>query len=165
MYVYVYIYIFIHSSVDGHNTCFLVLAIVNSATMNIGVHVSFQITIFSRKKKKEIKPVSPKGNQPWIVMGRTDAEAEAPIFRPLDAKSQVTRKDSGPGKDWRQKEKRVVEDEWLASITSSVIINLSKLQEMVKDREAWRAPVHGVAKIQTQLGDEQQEPARKLCAQ
>ena len=59
----------------------------------------------------------------------------------------------------------MVEDEWLASITSSVIINLSKLQEMVKDREAWQAPVHGVAKIQTQLGDEQQEPARKLCAQ
>ena len=55
---------------------------------------------------KEIKPVSPKENQPWIFIGRSDAEAEAPILWPPDMKSQLIRKDSDTGKDWRQKEKR-----------------------------------------------------------
>ena len=59
---------------------------------------------------KEIEPVNPKGNQPWILFGRTDAEAEAPILWPLDAKSQLTGKDPDAGKDWRQKEKGVAED-------------------------------------------------------
>ena len=59
---------------------------------------------------KEIKPVNPKGNQPWIFIGRTDAEAEVPIFWPLDAKSQLVRKDSDAGKDGRQKEKGAAED-------------------------------------------------------
>ena len=59
---------------------------------------------------KEIKPVNPKGNQPWILIGRTDAESEAPIFWPADVKSQVTGKDPDAGKDWRQ-EKRASEDE------------------------------------------------------
>ena len=60
---------------------------------------------------KEIKPVHPKGNQPWILTGRTDAEAEAPILWPPDANSQLIGKDPDAGKDWRQKEKRVSEDE------------------------------------------------------
>ena len=60
---------------------------------------------------KEIQPVNPKGNQPWIFTGRTDAEAEAPILRPHDVKSQFIRKDPDAGKDWRQKEKRAAEDE------------------------------------------------------
>ena len=51
----------------------------------------------------EIKPVNPKGNQPWIFIGRTDAEAEAPILQPPDAKSQLTGKDSDAGKDWGQR--------------------------------------------------------------
>ena len=54
---------------------------------------------------KEIKPVYPKGNQPWIFIGRTDAEAAAPILWPLDAKSQLIGKDPDAGKDWRQEEK------------------------------------------------------------
>ena len=57
------------------------------------------------------KPVNLKGNQPWILIGRTDTEAEAPIHWPPDAKSRLTGKDSDAGKDWRQKEKRVTEDE------------------------------------------------------
>ena len=60
---------------------------------------------------KEIKPVSPKGNLPWIFIRRTDAEAEAPILWPPNAKSQPIVNDPDAGKDWRQKEKRVTEDE------------------------------------------------------
>ena len=53
----------------------------------------------------EIKPVNPKGNQPWMFIGRADAEAEAPVLWPPDMKSQIIRKDPDAGKDWRQKEK------------------------------------------------------------
>ena len=60
---------------------------------------------------KEIKPVNPKGNHPWIFIGRTDAEAETPIIWPLDAKSQLLGKDPDAGKDWRQEEKGTTEDE------------------------------------------------------
>ena len=59
----------------------------------------------------KIKPVNPKGNQPWIFIGKTDAEAEAPILWPLAMKSQLIGKDSDAGKDWGQEEKRVAEDE------------------------------------------------------
>ena len=60
---------------------------------------------------KEIKSVNPKGDQSWIFIGRTDAEAEAPILWPPDAKSQLTRKGPDAGKDWRQEEKGIIEDE------------------------------------------------------
>ena len=60
---------------------------------------------------KEIKPVNPKGNQPWIFIGRTDAEAEAPMLWPHDGKSWLIGKDPDAGKDWRQKEKGAGEDE------------------------------------------------------
>ena len=60
---------------------------------------------------KDIKPVSPKGNQPWIFIGRIDTEAEAPIFWPLDTKSRLVGKDPDAGKDWRQQEKEAAENE------------------------------------------------------
>ena len=60
---------------------------------------------------KEIKPVNPKGNQTWIFIGRTDAEAEAPILWPPDAKSQLNGKDIDAGKDWKQKKAAAAEDE------------------------------------------------------
>ena len=60
---------------------------------------------------KELKPVNHKGNQPWIFIGRTDAEAETPILWPPDVKSQVIGKDRDAGKDWRQKEKAAAEEE------------------------------------------------------
>ena len=60
---------------------------------------------------KEIKPVNPKGNQSWIFIGRTDAEAEAPIIWPPDAKSRLIGKDPDAGKIWRQEEKGMTEDE------------------------------------------------------
>ena len=60
---------------------------------------------------KEIQPVHPKGNQSWIFIGRTDAEAETPILQPPDVKNWVIRKDPDSGKDWRQEEKGMTEDE------------------------------------------------------
>ena len=96
---------------------------------------------------KEIKAVNPKGNQPWIIIGRTDAEAEVPILCHLMQKAD-SGKDPDSGKDWQQKEEMATEDE-MVSITDSMDVNLSELQEIVKDGEAWCATVHGVAKSRT----------------
>ena len=73
--------------------------------------VVLEKTLESPLDCKEIKPVNPKGNQPWIFTERTDAEAEAPILWPPDAKSQLVGKDSDAGKDWGQEEKEKTEDE------------------------------------------------------
>ena len=76
----------------------------------------FQIVVLEKTPEspldwKEIKPVHPKGNQSWIFIGRTDAEAEAPILWPPDVKSRLIGKDSDAGKDWRQEEKGAAENE------------------------------------------------------
>ena len=73
--------------------------------------VLLEKTLESPLDSKEIKPVSPKGNQSWILTGRTDAEVEAPTLWPPDAKSRLTEKDSDAGKDWGQEEKRLTEDD------------------------------------------------------
>ena len=72
--------------------------------------VMLEKTLESPLNCKEIKPVNPKGNQPWIFIGRTDAEAAAPILWPPDSKSWLIRKDPDAGKDWGQ-EKEAAEDE------------------------------------------------------
>ena len=95
---------------------------------------------------KEIKSINSKGNQPWTFIGRTDAEAEAPIFWPSDAKSQLTGRDPDAGKDWEQ-EKGVTEDSWLDNITDTMDMNLRKLWEIVENRGTWPAAAHGVAEL------------------
>ena len=73
--------------------------------------VVLEKTLESPLNFKEIKPINPKENQPWMFTGRTDAEAEAPILWPPDGKSQLVGKDSDAGKDWRQNEKEAAEDD------------------------------------------------------
>ena len=101
---------------------------------------------------KEIKPVNPKGNQPWMFPGRIIAETEAPILWPPDAKSRLIGEDPDAGKDWRQKEKEAAEDKMVSS-PGSKDMNLSTVQETVEDRGAWPAAVHGVTKSQTWLSN------------
>ena len=87
------------------------------------------------------------GDQSWIFIGRTDAEAEVPILWPPDVKNWPIGKYPDAGKDWRQRRgwQRV---RWLDGVTYSMDMSLSKLQETVKGREAWSTEVHGVWKSQ-----------------
>ena len=98
--------------------------------------VVLEKTLESPLDCKEIKPVNPKGNQPWIFIGRTDSKAEAVIFWSHDAKSQLTGKGPDAGKDWGQEEKGVIENEmvgwhhWLSGHKSEQTVSL-----IVKSRE------------------------------
>ena len=118
-------------------------------------------TLESPLDRKEIKPVSPKGNQPWIFTERTDAEAEAPVLWPLNVKNWLTGKDPDAGKDWGQKEKGTTEDERAGWHHHSMDVSLSKLHATVKANRAWHTAVHGVAKSWTQLSNWTTNPPYK----
>ena len=120
-------------------------------------------TFESHLDNKDIKLVIPKGNQPWIFIGRTDTEAEAPIFWPPDEKSQLLGQNSCDRKDWRQKEKRVTEDEMVGWHDQLDGHEFEQTLGNSEEQEACHAAVHGAAKSQMQSSHWTMATMQRIC--
>ena len=115
--------------------------------------VVLEKTLESPLDRKETQPVHPKGDQSWVFIGRTDAEAETPVLWLPHAKSWLIGKSPDAGRDWGQEEKWTTEDEMAGWHHRLDGMGLGRLWELVIDREAWHAEIHGVAKSRTWLSD------------
>ena len=119
--------------------------------------VVLEKTLESSLDSREIKPINPKGNQPWIFTGRTDAKAEAPILWPPDAKKWLIGKGPDAGKDWGQEEKWTTEDEMVGWHHWFNGHEFKQTLKLVKNREAWSAVVHDLQRVGHNWTAEQQE--------